>query len=255
MIWPRDISEIISSHFLTHSNLPSHSSFLEDPEHAKYNTLLESLKYPWHYSLEHCPDYFMVCFFALCRSQIKDTSFTTISVLQNTVPLAPFFLQAFKIDRYNINFFLLILLPSLVYKLHEGRDHVCSIHHYIPNSYYSTWCTADNSYILKKLINSKNRILAMHDWHAKIIQDIIYTPIYLQLLSASKYLNMNVPEGSSSIGNYDNSSYWVCQNKYKNMQASLVYWFYWRVYTHTYTHIHFRKYPAGYKIMGSPTRR
>lgn len=60
----------------------------------------------------------------------------------------------------------------------------------------------------------------MYDWHAKIIQDVTYTPIYLQLPSAYKYLNANVPERSSSIENYNNWSYWVCQNQYKNMQVS-----------------------------------
>lgn len=239
MIWPRNISEIISPHFLTHSNLPSHSSFLEDPGHAKYDTLLGSLKYPWHYSLEHC---FMVCFFTLCRYLIKDTFFTTLFCFTEYCSISLsnlFFFKHLKLIDTILIFFLLILLPALVYMLHEGMDHVCLfIAIYIPNSYYNTWCTADNSYILKKLINSKNHILAMHDWHAKIIQDIIYIPIYLKLPSASKYLNANVPEGSSSIGNYNNWSYWVCQNKYKNMQAS------WctgsteectHIYTHAYT--------------------
>lgn len=56
------ISEIISSHSLFHSNIPSHHSFLAELGHAKYNTLLESSNTlgptPEILYLDYCKIYF-----------------------------------------------------------------------------------------------------------------------------------------------------------------------------------------------------
>lgn len=65
-------------------------------------------------------------------------------------------------------------------------------------------------FIFIEKVNARNKILAVHDSHAKLIQDIISIPntptlkICLPLSNASKHLNVNVPNGSRSIENYNN---------------------------------------------------